>query len=426
MKRARDRERAEKARRARQRRRRSRRERLAQGQTILQALTTSTLALPGLAGAETASDQYSAEYSFARYSEHELSDAQVTLGSETERYEIDIHQLRLAVPINNRLDLSVDVAYETMTGATPWYVAPPNLALGEDSPRVQMTGASIDDTRTDVMLGSTYYMDRSTASGGLGVSIENDYQAYNISLSGTRDFNEKNTTLSGGLGFSYDLIDPTDGGIDGRPSSEEKQTLRVSGGLSQVLTRHTAIQSTLTYQFGNGFLSDPYKLAWVAGTPIQDNRPDQRHQLSWLTRYRTHFERVGGSLHFDYNLFFDDWGINAHTFDAAWYQNVFGILRLIPSVRYYSQSQADFYAPYYQTARGDGLASSDYRLSPYGALSYRVRAETRFQIWKLDWIANIGWETYESSADLALKSVGVENPGLVSFDLWSVGLTTRF
>ena len=48
--------------------------------------------------------------------------------------------------------------------------------------------------------------------------------------------------------------------------------------------------------------------------------------------------------------------------------------RLIPSLRYYTQSQADFYAPYYISERSDGYYSSDYRLSPYGALAWRVKA----------------------------------------------------
>lgn len=416
----------EKARRARRRRRRERGARALRGPSVLQALTTSTLALPGLAAAETPTEQISAEYSFSRYEEKELSSSQVTLGSETQRYEIDVHQLRFAAPVTNRIDVSVDVAYETMSGATPWYVAPPNLQAGEDTPRVQMTGASVDDTRTDVLVNGTYYLDRGTASLSTGVSVEDDYRAFNGGLATSRDYNEKNTTLTGGLGFSYDLIEPTDGGLNGRPDSEDKQTLRLFGGISQVMGRASAIQSNVSYQFGNGFLSDPYKLAWVAGTPIQDDRPDQRHQFSWLTRYRTHFENAGATLHADYNFYVDDWGINAHTFDVSWYQSIFGLLRVIPSVRYYSQSQADFYAPWYDSARSDGHASSDYRLSPYGALSYRVRAETRFQTWNLDWIVNIGYETYESSGDLALGDVDIENPGLVSFDMWSIGFTTRF
>ena len=85
--------------------------------------------------------------------------------------------------------------------------------------------------------------------------------------------------------------------------------------------------------------------------------------------------------------------------------------RLIPSVRYYTQSQADFYAPFYQNEQSDGLYSSDYRLSPFGALTWRVKGETRFQIYNLDLIANIAYERYMSSGNLAIKDVSVSNPG---------------
>lgn len=423
------RERAERARRARLRRHRRRRERLARRPSILRALTTSTLALPGIAGsasAETPSESYTAAYNYSRYSEEELSGSDVSVGSETERYEIEVHQFRLEGPLTDRIDFSLDLAHETMTGATPWYVQPPNTSEGETDPRVVMTGASVEDARTDGLLKGTYYLDRGTASLSTGVSAEDDYLSFNGGIEGTRSYNEKNTTLSGGLGFSYDLIEPTDGGTDNRPKSEDKQAISVFGGLSQVLGRNTQIQSTVTYQHMRGFLSDPYKQVFVGGPLLPDTRPDDRNQLIWLTRLRRHVGGLYGSLHADYSFYLDDWGINAHTIDVAWYQNLFDLMRLIPSVRYYSQSQADFYAPWYDSPSSDGLYSSDYRLSPYGALSWRVRAETRFQTWQLDWMLNVGYEKYESAGDLALKSVDLENPALVSFDMFSVGFSTRF
>jgi hypothetical protein len=105
---------------------------------------------------------------------------------------------------------------------------------------------------------------------------------------------------------------------------------------------------------------------------------------------------------------------------------LFDTIRVIPSFRYYSQGQADFYSPFYEQARGDGLYSSDYRLSPYGAISWRIRAETRFRILRLDLLASFAWERYLSSGEYALGKVSTPNPGLVSYDLFSVGLTTRF
>ena len=135
---------------------------------------------------------------------------------------------------------------------------------------------------------------------------------------------------------------------------------------------------------------------------------------------------MNASLHADYRFFIDDWEITSHTVELAWYQNLFRFLRVIPGIRYYTQSQADFYAPWFDVAPADGFASSDYRLSPYGALSYRIRAETLFTTWRLDWRAALSYERYMSSGDLAVSEVAVENPGLVSFNVLSLNFTTRF
>ena len=415
---------SKRARRLRDQRARARRHKRKRQQT-LHALTSSALALPGLASQALAEGDLgiTAEYNYAKYTEDDISSSNVAPGNETSRYEIDLHQFRFAMPVTERLDLDLEVAYETMTGASPWYIRP-DATTG--APVQVMTGATIEDTRTDVLASGTYAMDWGSVTGSGGLSIERDYMAFNAGGSAQRDFNEKNTTLAGGLGVSFDLIEPTQDGTSQRVDNEDKHSVTLFGSASQVLSQSSAIQTTLTYQYTGGFLSDPYKLALVAGLTEADSRPDQRHAFSLLARYRKHFERIGGSFHVDYRFHVDDWEINAHTFDFGWYQNVFDVVRITPSLRYYSQSQAQFYAPFYLSARSDGLYSSDYRLSPYGALSYRVKAETRFQTWNFDWIATVGWERYESSADLAMLSVDVENPGLVSFNVWSVGLTGRF
>jgi len=417
------------ARRARQRRRRERRlQRRSGGSQALRALTTSALALPGLAeraAAAGAPVDYRADYRYARYSEDAISRSKVAVGGETERYEIDIHQFRLEAPIGQSFDLGLEVAHETMSGATPWYVTPdPN---GGDDPIQVMTEATIDEARTDVLLSGNHYRDESVLNAGLGFSIENDYMAYNGSLGGERSFNEQNTTVSGGIGFSYDLIEPEDTNLfPERPDREDKQSYSLFAGVAQVLGRNTQVQTSLTYQHQRGFLSDPYKRAFVENSPIPDDRPDTRNQFAWLTQLRRHFRKIDGTLHVDYQFFFDDWEMRSHTIELAWYQTLFDRFRLVPSFRYYSQSQADFYAPFYVTARSDGHAASDYRLSPFGAISGGIKAETRFQTWSLLWDVNVSYQRYVSDADYALESVDVENPGLVSYDLISAGLTLHF
>lgn len=97
--------------------------------------------------------------------------------------------------------------------------------------------------------------------------------------------------------------------------------------------------------------------------------------------------------------------------------------RLSPGVRWYSQSQAEFYAPYYQSLRDDGRASSDYRLSPYGAISLRVDLRRALGH---DWELGVGAEWYEASADYAIGSVKLENPALVEYWILSARLGKRF
>lgn len=417
------RERAQRARRRRQQRRRTTGSRIS---PALHALTTSALALPGIAGsasADTPTTEYSADYAFSRYSEDDLSSSDVAAGQKTERFEVDIHQFRIAAPLGDRMDVSLDLVHESMSGASPWYV------IEEDGDPVQvMSGATIDDERTDLLANGTYYFDESTASLSGGFSIEKDYLSINAGVQGTREFNEKNTTLSAGLSGSYDEIDPTqDRQIDpDRPGKDDKQTVSLFAGVSQVLGRASTIQTTLSYQHATGFLDDPYKKAVVEGVPLTDHRPSTRNQVVSLTRFRRHFSSITGSLHFDYRFYADDWDIESHTFDVAWHQSIFDLVRIIPSFRYYSQSQAEFYAPFFRSPRSDGRRSSDYRLSPFGAISYRIRAESRMQLFDLDIGLNASYERYESDADLAFESVSVEAPGLVDFDLFSIGINGRF
>ena len=355
---------------------------------------------------------------------------QVVPGATTERYDIETHQLKFGAPIADRIDVDFDFVYETMSGATPWYLVPD----ANGNPVQVMTGASIEEERIDASLASNFYLERGIIGLGGGISIENDYFAGYGSLNGELSLNEKNTTVSGALGFSIDTIEPTGGGTEGRVVKEDKQSFNLVAGVSQILGRGNAINSSISFKHSRGFLSDPYKRVLVGvdvgggivPTPVPDSRPDMRNQGTWLTRYRHHVESIGGTLHADYQFAIDDWQITSHTIDVAWYQNLWSWLRIIPSMRYYSQSQAKFYAPWFDAMPSSGHYTADYRLSPFGALAWRTRIETRFTTWGLGWMAAFGYERYVADAGLALGKVTVANPGLVSYNLFSFTLTSRF
>jgi hypothetical protein len=119
----------------------------------------------------------------------------------------------------------------------------------------------------------------------------------------------------------------------------------------------------------------------------------------------------------------------ANMLELGWHQELFHYVTLAPSLRYYSQSKADFYAPYFAPGLVAGQsASSDYRLSPYGALSFKVRAD--LSLGELIGLANarigVQYENYRSGKEFALGSVGTENPALVDFSVLMITLRTGF
>jgi hypothetical protein len=120
---------------------------------------------PPPAGAEGLSERFGADYNFPAIPRLDLR-LEGCAGSERS-HDIDMQQFRFALPIGDRFDLGLDVVHESMSGATPWYVIP-----GDDGTPVQvMTGATIDERRTDALLQGRLHLERGRLhrlSGGNG------------------------------------------------------------------------------------------------------------------------------------------------------------------------------------------------------------------------------------------------------------------
>lgn len=392
----------------------------------LLALTASALA--GLGASPRAQAQAGvpvsaqADYQFSYYSESALPADRVTAGSG-ERYEVATHQFRVAQPFgdDNASAVSAGLTYEAMSGASPVYVQPD----ANGKPVDVMSGASIRDQRKDVLLGLSRHKGGTAGTLAAGYSIEDDYRAIHGSLDMSRDLDDHVTTLSAGLGYSSDTLDPEQGKWPTGTRHDTRHAGTAMVGYARVLDEVTVVQTTLSYTQHDGYLSDPYKEAWIvsAANVVSDTRPDRRGQFAWTARVRRFFKGPDAALHLDYRYYRDDWQVVAHTVDVQWHQNFGHGVRVVPGVRYYSQGAAYFYAPYYSTQRADGLASSDYRLSPYGAISANIAANWDFAA---DWNASLHYEHYDSSAGYALGTVAVANPGLVDFQVVSIGLKKVF
>ncbi len=391
---------------------------------MLGAAAALGIADAGIAAESSAQDPASASASPSRetrlryrYSEYDEDAVEGRIIGSAERYFVRAHQFQLERDVGAQARLNLNATQEIMSGSSPWYVLP---ASNGESIQV-MSGATIRDTRRELVASLVNDPDApSRHTWSASMSTEDDYRSI---AAGYERAQAIGPQLTLGYGFSYsdDRIDPSDAIENGRIEHADKQSRSLFTSLSWVLSRSSVLQAGLQVTDQGGFLSDPYKLVFVDGDILSDARPDQRLQSAALLRFRHALPDLDAALHLDYRYADDDWSIQSHTFDLAWYQSLGDDWRLVPSLRYYRQDAADFYAPYFADAPGR-YRSSDFRLSAFGAWSGRLNLRKRFGAWEF----SIAAERYRSSADYGPGSSLSDAPGLVSYTRYSAGLDFGF
>ena len=377
------------------------------------ALSTTALALPGIAAADSPPVQSTLSYKFSNYQEDDISRREVLFG-DRERYDIDVHQLRLIAPTGRNASLQIDAIHESMSGASPWFTS----ADTDGEPIVNLSGASglgISDIRNELAFSGSYYLNNGTLGATVGQSEEDDYRSSYAGLSAQRNFNREMTTVAVSFSYARDEIFPSDAALFNRVSDEEKTVRSVGLSLSQIINQVTTFQTAISATEQQGFLSDPYKL--------RDVRPEEKTQLAWSNSLRRYFINADAALHLNYRVYHDDFGISSHTVDAAWHQNLGNTFQVIPHVRYYSQSAADFYTNIDDFSLPVTThQSSDYRLSSYGAVSGGLN----FVVQLDDWLLSLNTERYIANHDYSAYDVTQPGAGLVQFFRYSLGVDFSF
>ena len=248
-----------------------------------------------------------------------------------------------------------------------------------------------------------------TVNAGLGFSSEYDYQHIGANVGLTRDFNQRNTTLSAALAYAQDTIKPVGGlplaltqmtdvvGEEVSPgnrgdSSDTKNVLDVLLGFTQVLGRHTLLRVNLSYSDSSGYLTDPYKILSVVdpvtgeligrnpppgasgptGVYLYESRPDSRRKEGLYAEMRHDFG--GKVLQLGYRYSTDDWEVDSHTIETRLRWPLGESSYLEPHLRYYQQTAASFYR--YSLANVNPLpefASADARLSDMDSITVGLK-----------------------------------------------------
>jgi hypothetical protein len=286
------------------------------------------------------------------------------------RMHISEPLLWIKSPLGDDYEIFASGVVDSISGASP------RLVSNQSGVPVQtLSGASIVDRRraADVKLARRF--EQFTISLARAVSSEKDYESHAGSIEAKLELNEKNTTLVLVKGMSNDRV----GSVDNPALWERRDTREYLIGVTQLLSPVSLLQSNVSLSRGTGFYNDPYKFTLSfppdGGAPIlfPDRRPAERDQAAWLTRYRHYFRDTSAALQAEYRFFRDTWGIRAHTLEAAWNQSLSDQWKIVPSLRYYSQSSADFYRPVVSRPVPE-TSSSDQRLAAFGGFAPGIKA----------------------------------------------------
>ena len=381
---------------------------------VLLALTSAAMILPGISKNVHASPidpSTTFDYKFSHYEEGSLP-ASEGQGAQ-KRYTVDANQFKFKTPVLTDAEITITGVHESMSGASPWYIVPD----GDKALQI-MSGATIEEERNEVGAAYRSYNKEtnSETTFSTGYSKENDYRSLSFGFSGAFYVNQQLTTLEYGVNTSKDYIDASEPNktTPPRPTNEMKNRLGMFAGASHIVTKNTLVGATFSYALIDGYLADPYKRAFIVGTgPVNDSRPYWNEQFALSLMLRQFFPNLNGALHADYRFYTSTWNVDSNTLELSWYQNLGNGWQIIPSIRTYKQTKAEFYQPYYLTTRVDGYYSSDYRLSDFSANSGSLKLLKAFD----SYTVNISYEKYDSSGS---------NPGLISYDFYSLGVSKKF
>lgn len=325
--------------------------------------------------------------------------------------------------------LSIGLAVDSLTGATPsgaligdelqTFTRP----SGESAYTVAAGELPLDDTFLDtryaLTAGWTQPLGRQyVGSAGLSFSTEYDYTHAGANFGLSRDFNKRNTTVSLGLAFARDQLDPVGGAptplalmgdigdLSARDGQKDKDVVDLLLGVTQVINERFLVQLNYSLSDASGYLNDPYKILSVidpvSGKLVQrtgelttdgplheyrfESRPDRRTKHSLYGQGKYYFG--GKVLDLSYRFMTDDWGIDSHTLETKLHWPVGEGSYLEPHVRFYTQSEADFYrVGLLNDEPLPRFASADYRLGNFDAFTAGVK---------------YGWRT-SSGNDLSLR-----------------------
>jgi hypothetical protein len=307
-------------------------------------------------------------------------------------------------------NLKASLMYDGVSGATPSFLKNENGALYKGL-------QSFEDTRkAGALLLTSRFENRDELYTGLDFSRESDYQSLTASFEYMHYTDETHNTaihLGTSIGFNeilvYDTLSGASGheendGESGASHTEDSMSYNIQLGVTQVLTAESSVKVSAFTLFDDGYLTNPHGLVVRENTILGDeNRPDSRSAYGLTTQYNQQVAK-NISLLGSYRFYTDDWDITSHTLEVDSYINLSKDVTLGVGLRYYTQTEANFYNENKDYFTTQEYASSDERLSKFDAFTYKASIDYK-QNDRLSY--NVGIQLYQQNTATDLSATAV-------------------
>jgi len=246
-----------------------------------------------------------------------------------------------------------------------------------------VSSASKIDARSHVSLSYDRNL-RSNLSAGLtgAFSIESDYTSYGLGLNVNRQSMDQ--SRSWGINLQAFLDDLRWGRFENGKAQKlvypyelrykkwfdeyNRYSVNAEFSFIQTITRRTSIGFYPGVVIQKGLLSTPFhRLYFSDGSKKVELLPSSRLKIPIGFELNT-FLGYKFILKTNYRFYWDDFGITAHTLSVDVPYKLSRMWTLLPSVRYYVQTAADYFAQYKEHLTTDAYYTSDYDLSKFQSL----------------------------------------------------------
>lgn len=323
------------------------------------------------------------------------ADAGAMYYTEEDRIDVRSYVTEVRRRIGEDHFVSAKGVYDSITGASPTgatYVQTNTSASGS-APL-----GTFSETRTAVSAGwEPPITDLTRMNLGLNHSRSATYASVGGSAVFSTDFNQRNTTVTYGVGYARDSNQP-DGGIpepldavgsaDIIKSEGIKRQTDLLLGVTQVLGCATLLQINYVRSNADGYLTNPYKVVSVVHPltgetlnfpTLHEKRPGERRSNALLGQINHQFGIGVGYV--TYRYYWDDWDIRAHNLELKYRLPLGERVFLQGHVRGYTQTAAEFYRPVVLSNQNLEYVSADYRLTDLQTFSTGLKLGYRTAEW---------------------------------------------